>query len=381
MYIFSFFLCAVALLLVAFSLHLLFTHQGNNIINRLLGLALMSKFWQVCVLLFIISPYRQFFPIFYSINIPFLVVAPAFSYLYVRYFISDEKRFQKRDFLHFIPLLLVLFLILPFGQSINWDHIANGILQDGQVFASEKIGVLPVGVYNIGIAALWLGYLIALWQYIIKSNIFKKQWNAGKIWIIFYASMSTFFRLLPFVALFLSDIKISYIKSPLFLILSSAVILFMILFVLYQPQILYGYIIVSNPKGEVDFDEKEERGPTTKENQISEKHYIYNDIIQKFIEENQPFLNPTFQMKDLATAVDIPVHHCSYVINYLVGKNFRDWVNAYRIDYFIKEYPQSAERMTIEAVAFQSGFRNTATFYNAFKKETGKIPAAYFKEI
>ncbi|MNV63201.1 transcriptional activator FtrA [compost metagenome] len=92
----------------------------------------------------------------------------------------------------------------------------------------------------------------------------------------------------------------------------------------------------------------------------------------------QPYLLESFQIVDLAGELNIPVHHCSFVLNNLIGKNFRDWINEYRINSFMEQYPLKAERMTIESVAHECGFKSIATFYNAFKKETGLMPTAYF---
>ncbi len=381
MHIFSFFLCAVAFLLLAFSLHLLLTRQGNAILNRLLSLALLSRFWQVCVVLVIISPYQQVFPVVQKISTLFFFAAPACSYLYVRYFISDEKRFLKRDFLHFIPVVFAIFHILPVsaGEPVDWNSIADQVLKGGQLSVSEKTGLLPAGIYNTAFALIWLGYLAAMWYFIVTSGIFRKKWKTGKIWILFFAVMSSFFRLLTFAALLFNIMDYSYSQSAVFLIVSGTALLFMMIFVLYQPQILYGYIIVSNPAGEEkEVTGKESRSLAVKNNLNTAQQHIYSRILLEFMTENQPFLNPDFQMKDLAKAVDIPVHHCSYVINHLIGVNFRDWLNSYRIQYFIREYPALAGKMTVEAVARQSGFRSVATFYNAFKKETGQMPKAYF---
>lgn len=381
MYIFTFFLCAVAFLLLTFSLHLGVTGQGSAILNRLLSLALLSRFWQVCTILIIISPYQQVFPVVQKISTLFFFIAPACSYLYVRYFICDEKHFLKRDFLHFIPIIFAFFHILPvsFGEPVNWDNVAGQILHGGQLSVSEKTGLIPTKVYNIGLALLWLGYVVAMWHFIAASDIFQKKWKTGKNWILFFAVMSTFFRLLTFVALIFNVMDQAYSQNLAFLVISCSALLFMMIFVLYQPQVLYGYIIVSDrygaEKGEI---KKETRNPPIKSNLDTKQQHIYNDVLQKFMEEEQPFLNPDFQMKDLAAGVNIPAHHCSYVINYLIGKNFRDWVNAYRVRHFIHEYPKTADKMTVEAVARQSGFKNTATFYNAFKKETGQMPTVYF---
>ncbi len=388
MHIFSFFLCAIAFLLLAFSLHLVLTRQGNATLNRLLSVALLSRFWQIGVVLIALSPYQQVFPVVQKISTLFFFVAPACSYLYVRYFIKDEKRFLKRDFLHFVPLVLAAIHILPVsvGEPADWNGIADQVLEGGQLSVSEKTGLLPAGVYNAVWALLWLGYLAAMWYFIAASGILLKKWKTGKIWILFFAVMSTFFRLLTFVALLFNIMDYPYSRSPVFLIVSGMAMLFIMIFVLYQPQILYGYIIVSSPVGkEKEKSVKENveagkvnRNPVVKNSLDEAQQRLYSGILGEFMTVKQPFLDPDFQMKDLAKGVDIPVHHCSYVINHLIGVNFRDWLNSYRIQYFIGEYPVLADKMTVEAVARQSGFKSVATFYNAFKKETGQMPKAYF---
>jgi AraC-like DNA-binding protein len=86
------------------------------------------------------------------------------------------------------------------------------------------------------------------------------------------------------------------------------------------------------------------------------------------------------QILELSKETNILVHHCSYVLNRVLGKNFRDWINEYRINHFIELYKSQRESKTIEAIANESGFKNTATFYNAFKKSTGLSPSQYFKQ-
>jgi len=98
------------------------------------------------------------------------------------------------------------------------------------------------------------------------------------------------------------------------------------------------------------------------------------------MENNKPYLMADFQIVDLATAVDIPVHHCSFIVNNHIGKNFRDWINGYRVSHFMEQYPLKSEKMTIEAIAYESGFKSLGTFYNAFKKEARLMPKAYFSQ-
>ena len=89
-------------------------------------------------------------------------------------------------------------------------------------------------------------------------------------------------------------------------------------------------------------------------------------------------MDPSFSISHLSEKAGIPVHHSSYVLNHGLKKKFRDYINKYRIDHFIAEYPNRIGSETLEAIASSSGFKSSSTFYAAFKKETGTSPTSYF---
>ena len=96
------------------------------------------------------------------------------------------------------------------------------------------------------------------------------------------------------------------------------------------------------------------------------------------MEEKKPYLNPDFSINLLAHEMNIPIHHCSYVVNYIIGKNFREWVNGYRIAHFIQEYPLQIKNKTILTLSAECGFKNKNTFYSSFKQAMGVAPSEYF---
>ena len=396
MHIFIFLLSAVGFLLFIFSLHLLFTNVGNLHLNRLLSLPLLARFFQVCVFLIITSPYNDIFPIFQKICTPLLFLAPACTYLYIRGFIKDEAKFNKKDFIHFIPALIAFIHILPLPihLPINWDDVANQIVTRGQLSITLRTGVFPSKYFNLAQTILLAGYLLATWIFVINSGFLKRSnWNTNKTWLIFYLSTSSFFKILSFVALIFSYSNRSYTTSDTFLLISCIVLLIMMAFVIYHPRILYGYIILSpDTKSrflennlKLNFNDvitpvqpKDRVNSAAKLKLSSSLQEQFALVLTRHMENEKSFLQPEFQMKDLTNAVNIPIHHCSLVINQIMNKNFRDWINSYRIKYFIVEYPSLADQMTIEAVALKSGFKNMTTFYNAFKKEIGQMPSSYF---
>lgn len=401
MHIFTFLVSAVGFLLIVFSLHLLFTKNGNLLLNRFLSIPLLARFGQVCIFLIVSSSYQGIFPIIQKICIPLFFVAPVCTYLYVRGFIRGDSSFRKGDIIHFIPVLLAVIHIMPIPLSspINWDIVASQVLKGGQLSITERTGLFSAQIYNIVQALVVGGYLLATWYYVIISGFFKHtSWDINKTWLTFYLSTSTFFKLLSFVALIFNYLNRSYTSSNAFLIISCIVLLFMMAFVIYRPRILYGYIILS-PKANITITEPQlsinykpyvstdlvlksvnNLKTASKSKLSSEQQLQFADVIKEHMEKEKPFLLHEFQMKDLTNAVNIPIHHCSLVINSIMNKNFRDWLNSYRIQHFIKEYPILSDKMTIEAVAFNSGFKNMTTFYNAFKKEIGQMPSSYFSK-
>jgi AraC-like DNA-binding protein len=106
----------------------------------------------------------------------------------------------------------------------------------------------------------------------------------------------------------------------------------------------------------------------------------YAQIILLIINEEKGYLSVDYQISDLAAKTNIPSHHCSYVLNKVLKKNFREWINEYRVNYFIEIYQQERAGKTIEAIANNSGFKSTVTFYSAFKKVTGLSPSQYFMQ-
>lgn len=106
---------------------------------------------------------------------------------------------------------------------------------------------------------------------------------------------------------------------------------------------------------------------------------IYQQILA-VMEQKKPYLNMNFSLADMSAHTAILPNIISMVINTKSGKNFPDFINHYRIEHAIGllEKPTD-ERQTIESIAYDSGFSNRTSFYNAFKKHTGNSPSNYIK--
>lgn len=104
--------------------------------------------------------------------------------------------------------------------------------------------------------------------------------------------------------------------------------------------------------------------------------------LEAFMRGKLPFLNSEYSIHDLSNDIDVPVYQLSPVINQHFNSNFKTWINRYRVNHFIAIHnlPES-KKLTLDALARDSGFSNRTTFTNAFKKEKNQTPGVFLKLI
>lgn len=337
----------------------------------------------------------------------FLFVFGSFLYLYVRGFINDESRFKKKDLIHFIPFLFALIDSIPWyflDADTQLIFITDMIGQQSFMF-KNSFGVFPQYVSSLLRNSLLLTYIIMTWRVVLTSGVLKmmKKDSIVTNWIVFFVVVTTVSNV---IAILNSLVVISLGASSgnLFLgtyrvFIHSTILLVFFAYLLYNPRVLYGFVFVSKEfavpvnqlnEAVVFLDNEEEKAQhvvTEKVPKVSRKSNVKTneeeiDRIKEqmacLMETEKPFLNPDFSLGELASHVGLPQHHCSYILNEYFEKNFREWVNAYRVDFFIKVYPTLIASQTIVSIALASGFKNKNTFYSAFEKETGQTPSHYF---
>jgi AraC-like DNA-binding protein len=118
--------------------------------------------------------------------------------------------------------------------------------------------------------------------------------------------------------------------------------------------------------------------PTEKKN-IKEQ---YNDKIftafEKIIIES--YFNPNLSLEDVAIRLEISSNYLSQIIS---NRNirFNDYLNSIRVEkikLMLKDEKFSG--YTITAIGLEAGFNSNASFYRAFKKQTGISPSDYKNE-
>ena len=107
-----------------------------------------------------------------------------------------------------------------------------------------------------------------------------------------------------------------------------------------------------------------------------------DEAIRRHFEEQKPFLQHGYSLRQLSDETHIPLHHLSAFINKHYKMNFNDFINEYRVDY-CKEKLLNGEckQKKLEAIAGESGFNNRNTFTSAFKRVTGMNPSDFLRNM
>jgi AraC-like DNA-binding protein len=95
----------------------------------------------------------------------------------------------------------------------------------------------------------------------------------------------------------------------------------------------------------------------------------------------KPFLKTGYCIRDLGDEIGIPSYQLSAYINQLLGMNFSEYFNWFRIRH-CQELMQSrlVDRLNLRGLAYKCGFSNRNTLTTAFKKFTGVTPSDYGKK-
>ena len=101
---------------------------------------------------------------------------------------------------------------------------------------------------------------------------------------------------------------------------------------------------------------------------------IYKGILYQ-LEIRQVFLDISLSLPRLGKLLGTNQTYLSNVVNKYFGRNFKELVNSYRVEY-AKELLR-ADRCGLDKMPERCGFKSKSAFYAAFGKITGMSPLYY----
>ncbi|GAB4525794.1 MAG: hypothetical protein Kow00133_14500 [Amphiplicatus sp.] len=107
----------------------------------------------------------------------------------------------------------------------------------------------------------------------------------------------------------------------------------------------------------------------------SERMERIAEKLNRVMQDEKLFRNPSLSLRDLSDRLSVSENYLSQTLNEKLGRNFFDFVNAWRVD--------EAKRLLREndgpvlAIALEVGFNSRSTFNAAFKKHGGGTPSQF----
>ncbi len=92
--------------------------------------------------------------------------------------------------------------------------------------------------------------------------------------------------------------------------------------------------------------------------------------------ERKPFLVESFSLEDLSRALFTNRVYLSKTINYFSGKNFRNYVNYYRVMYAMELFRKNRS-LKVTELGSLAGFHSGTTFNQAFKTVMEESPSTW----
>jgi len=282
-------------------------------------------------------------------------LGPLF-YLLVRFVLQDSFTLKAIQLCHFIPMSLAFIstiLTLVYFPG-NTTKIMSGFFYNPAHMVITSGGSLSL-----------LFYLVLIWrniqaELIWKPDVIKKEPVAQAILLFFIVfSMAQIFDLLAVIS-----------NKTFFITLSSVLISFTIIFLFL---ISFKY---------PDFYQTAQRAVQKQKAKRSYLQGLNLDQIEAKLKtlmtKNEMFLDENLSLPQLAEGLGISSHQLSQFLNTRLNKNFKMFVNEYRIAK-AKELLIQDKDTKVLAIALDVGFKSKSTFNAAFLKITGTSPSEYRK--
>jgi AraC-like DNA-binding protein len=315
------------------------------------------------------------------------------AYLYVRSVLEQSFRIRKWDFLFFVPALIHAIGHIPFYIKSSEEKISflKTVMENPNLITLEPESWLPDGAavflrILVGIvAAVGQFLLLRKWKKKYSPEFLNQEQNKGTYkWLFLFSVVNAIFWVLILAEYYFHFGGQPTLNLTLLLTISGT-ILFVSIYLLLQPQILYGFkgwnkepvAELQTAPHDVEIDPE----PESRKTSLSfEQGQEIKRSLEDHFEKNLPFRKRGYLISDLSRELNLPSYMLSAFINQEYGKNFNELINEYRVNYLVNEMTSSLDhsQYTLEALGNLAGFNSRAAFIASVKKTTGKKPSEVF---
>ena len=322
--------------------------------NRFLALTLLTIGMQLALNFFYGNKYvslGQFdFPIY-----SFGFLYGPLIYYFVRFSLRRDIYFKKQDLLHFLPFITVIVM---------------------EYFVSK---VSPFVIFS-RLPSIFIYCMFGLFE------IYKYKKTIAQVASQRYVHETTMLILLLIITLYNSgaSIIINLIveaenmtsgNQPINVIVLMGVLAFVNLIV---------YLGFSKPKyfrrisvEDIEIANSSNSLITSVEEDTSKYEHLklLSQKLEVYMKDNAIFTDSDLSLSKLAKNLKTHPKTLSQVINKIMGSNFSDYINSYRIEAAKKQLLNT--NASIKEIMFAVGFNSRSVFNTFFKKSTGLTPSQY----
>ena len=318
-------------------------------------------------------------PLGFSVN---LTLMPLLWLLVQRGF-NPLFRLKPLQLLHFIPAVISLSL---FCRSVF--SLPESQWHDFMIHENAGDDTWMGDVNYLMLLAQVIGYFFVMFRYLHRAKNFVKDYYSEaelmrKMWIP---------RLITLFAGLFVVVMVCYAiwpRTDAWLIQLLNVVA--MVYLLYQ--VMTTALSAHYPKpdeavaieAEAEFATALAAEPSSETNSDKEDMETlrqYARQVEEYLHTSGVYINPNLSLKDVAKATGISTNNLSKSINAVLGKNFFDLVNGFRVEMSKSLLQEKKEKgLTLETIAEKCGFNSRFTFNAAFKRATGMTTSQWSNSI
>ena len=363
---------------------LIFHKYGSSLANRLLAILLLLYSFILIRLLLWDLEYYLIIPRILLLPISISFLMGPMHYLYSKYLIGPEDKFNKKDYLHFIPFIIYLLILIPAVFMPSAELIASFKETQSETKSGEFLA------FNWFITIQVLFYVALTLIRIQKFSASVKQVfsSVDKIKLNWLWYITVFIGLGMVVFLIENTLRLGgYIVSDKF-ILSNLIFSGYVIAIGYLGM-LKSEIFLSKDFSESvhelneiqhNSESKNENNKYKRSGLTEERAEEIKGMLLQLMDDKKPYTDSSLTLNKLADMLMVTPHNLSEVINTKLDMNFFDFINQYRVDQVKKNilrYPK--EHYTLLGLAMEAGFNSKSSFNSIFKKTTGVTPTEFRK--
>ena len=311
------------------------------------------------------------------------------AYLYVRALtIGDDFRVDGKTWLHFLPFVFSVALLIPFLSLSNSETVGL-IYFDADV--SSRLGLwilggIAVQLLPIPIIATYI--VLSIRQLRAHSRIIRDRFSSieriSLVWLRnLLVALGTLYGLYVF-ALLLPGLIGTDATAERTLDLATIVVIYTMGYLgMRQPNIFSGQQAepaVNTPAAGSPAEEASQSQPKKYQKSAldQEMSRALMEDLEVHMATEKPYLDSDLTLAQLAQQLSISTNYLSQAINEQTGSNFFDYINRHRAAAAREMLADPGRaRSSILTIAMDAGFNSKTAFYGAFKKHLGQTPRQF----